>query len=251
VSKNFDPSVYIKMNSSDSSTDNEFDEDSKPVDNEFTDVFSREMVGSDVTIRVPRPQYASKKTDAYLEFKCHKFILAARCEYFKAMFTTEMKESASNIVDLPDVKVSTLKVLLKYFYTDVVSEDDVDLDLLKIADMFLLKDLKDYCESVLSPGIKVQDAVNILVFATRISASELAKAALDVILANIDDIKRTQGWKEYCQEDLYQLMAETLASKKMTSIGTSTGFTGFAFWVPDTEPEPGEVENVPEVINLD
>ena len=191
---------------------------------QYPAAFSRDMIGTDFLIRVPRPEHASKKNNAYLEFKCHKFILSARCEFFRSMFNHEMKESANNTVDLPDIQVKTLKNLLKYFYTDTINE--VDLELLKIADQYLLKDLKDYCESVLSKSVQVQDAAKIFVLARSITASKLANACLDVITANYKEAKTSPGWKEHCEEDLHQMLAETFAAKERVGKGTSTHFGG-------------------------
>ena len=105
---------------------------------------------------------------------------------FRAMFNHEIRESANNTVDLPDIQVKTLKNLLKYFYTDTINE--VDLELLKIADQYLLKDLKDYCESVLSKSVQVQDTAKIFVLVRSITASKLANACLDVITANYKEV---------------------------------------------------------------
>ena len=62
-------------------------------------------------------------------FRCHKFILAARSDFFKGCFSHNFKETVTSVVDLPDAPVSAVETLLKFIYTDEVSQDEVDVDL--------------------------------------------------------------------------------------------------------------------------
>ncbi|GIY39908.1 TD and POZ domain-containing protein 5 [Caerostris extrusa] len=51
-------------------------------------------------------------------FRVHANILSARSEVFKAMFTTEMKETSNRHVYIPDVDNDTLRRMILYLYTD-------------------------------------------------------------------------------------------------------------------------------------
>ena len=206
---------------------------------QFQAAFSDSMIGVDVTLRVAKEAVDTE----YFEFKCHKFVLVARSEFFKVMFTHQMKESLTNTVDLPDMTVSTLQTLLKFFYTDRINKNDVNLELLRIADLFLIKELKEYCAAVLSRQIQAEDAVAIFIAAKSYNAENLALEALNVISANYDEVKDTPDWKEHGGDDLSQLMAETLATKETSNKATSSGnFALGNFFDPpgeiDTDEEP-------------
>lgn len=87
------------------------------------------MDGTDVTVRVPRATTGAGGSTEETLFRCHKFILAARSDFFKGCFSHNFKETVTSVVDLPDAPVSAVETLLKFIYTDEVSQDEVDVDL--------------------------------------------------------------------------------------------------------------------------
>ncbi|KAJ6641161.1 Protein roadkill [Pseudolycoriella hygida] len=79
------------------------------------------------------------------EIKAHKCILAARSTVFSKMLETDANE-----IMIPDVSVSTMKLVLQYIYTD---QGDSDLledrlhEVLQCAEKYDLKDLKTLCSN--------------------------------------------------------------------------------------------------------
>ncbi|GIY87142.1 TD and POZ domain-containing protein 3 [Caerostris extrusa] len=55
-------------------------------------------------------------------FPIHKVILGARSPVFKAMFTHEMKENMGKSIDIPDLDAETVRLMLKFIYTDIVED---------------------------------------------------------------------------------------------------------------------------------
>ena len=51
------------------------------------------------------------------DFPAHKCVLSAASPYFRATFTSELKEKESNLVELLDMKSSTISDLLRFIYT--------------------------------------------------------------------------------------------------------------------------------------
>ncbi|XP_070538456.1 kelch-like protein 9 [Ptychodera flava] len=56
-------------------------------------------------------------------FACHRFLLAAFSDYFRAMFTSRMKESKEEEVVLHGICASGLKIMLAYAYSGFLSLD--------------------------------------------------------------------------------------------------------------------------------
>eukprot|EP00293_Proteomonas_sulcata_P009127 CAMPEP_0184307508 /NCGR_PEP_ID=MMETSP1049-20130417/16243_1 /TAXON_ID=77928 /ORGANISM="Proteomonas sulcata, Strain CCMP704" /LENGTH=275 /DNA_ID=CAMNT_0026620023 /DNA_START=86 /DNA_END=913 /DNA_ORIENTATION=+ len=77
----------------------------------------------------------------------HKAILYARCPYFKSMLTSGMKESEGREVPLPDIQYEPFFVLCEYLYMgEVHMEPARALDVLQLADRYLISGLKRICE---------------------------------------------------------------------------------------------------------
>lgn len=50
----------------------------------------------------------------------HKVILGARSPHFKAMFTSQFKESFANVIEIPEISASLFLALLEFIYTDSI-----------------------------------------------------------------------------------------------------------------------------------
>ncbi|XP_065356401.1 speckle-type POZ protein-like [Calliphora vicina] len=80
------------------------------------------------------------------EFRAHKCILAARCDYFATLFETCKKNKFYNM----NFDRKTCEAFLLYIYTGKVSVSDELLQpLLKLANKYKLKELKSLCENKL------------------------------------------------------------------------------------------------------
>ncbi|CAG8581775.1 2194_t:CDS:1 [Acaulospora morrowiae] len=77
----------------------------------------------------------------------NRAILAARSEVLNRMLFTEMTEIPCNQISFPDVEILPMKVILKYLYTEKISESDVTTEnafgILHAANFFQLENLQD------------------------------------------------------------------------------------------------------------
>ena len=88
-----------------------------------------------------------------------KDILVARSEYFRAMFSSNMRESRDGEIEITCCSRATFVVLLEYLYTDVLTltdkselfEDDCSalLELYVMADMYQMDGMMILCETAL------------------------------------------------------------------------------------------------------
>ena len=86
------------------------------------------------------------------EFLAHKNILAARSQYFAAMFQHPMKEQSTNQVKIEDIEPGVFDQLLRFIYTGRVPLDKLETmaaDLFIAADKYLMDELKMKCENYL------------------------------------------------------------------------------------------------------
>ena len=96
----------------------------------------------------------------------HSCILMNRCDYFKAMFNAGMKEQIGGRVTIEETTPEAFQAILLYLYTgnpDVVSEEVV-LDLLRLADQYLVGDLYRYCVNFMERHLCKSNAVEWFLF---------------------------------------------------------------------------------------
>ena len=70
------------------------------------------------------------------EFPCHKLILSARSDVFKAMFKSDLKfiKNEEYTLEILDISAETMKTFLQFIYKDDVEVEDIDQNLLIAAD---------------------------------------------------------------------------------------------------------------------
>ncbi|CAK4401331.1 unnamed protein product [Aphanomyces euteiches] len=94
----------------------------------------------------------------------HRCILMARCEPLEIMLDGPMRESSQNEIVLPEQSYAVFLAMLEYIYTDRVSalengslDVDFALDLISLADQFLMDNLKRNCEIAIQKSIDMSN----------------------------------------------------------------------------------------------
>lgn len=109
--------------------------------------------------------------------RAHKVILASRCERFRGMFSSGMVESEYQAaIHIPNVKKKTFISLMHWLYTgrlDTVSTEQA-IQMLQLADEYLVEDLKLHCCFILQRVVDDSNAVDLLQIAEVCNAPQLA-----------------------------------------------------------------------------
>jgi hypothetical protein len=85
--------------------------------------------------------------------QAHKNIFICRSEHFQAMLEGGLRESAQNVIRVPDVREPVFKAVMQFIYCDTATvTDDIAVDLFIVSDKFLLPKLKWLCEDALLRG---------------------------------------------------------------------------------------------------
>ncbi|XP_045446590.1 kelch-like ECH-associated protein 1B [Melitaea cinxia] len=149
-------------------------------------------------------------TDVVLEvgnelFHVHKVVLAAGSPYFKAMFTSGLKECEMSRVRLQGVCPSAMAWLVYFMYTGKVRITEVTVcQLLPAATMFQISNVIDACCAFLERQLDPSNAIGIANFAEQHGCAELKQKANQFIERHF-----TQVCKE---EEFLQLTAQELIS---------------------------------------
>ncbi|CAM9849889.1 unnamed protein product [Ascophyllum nodosum] len=136
----------------------------------------------------------------------HRCIIGARCEPLGCMLEGSMKEASpeAGSIPLPDHRHDVFLAFLEFLYTDKVmslGSDSVDaefaLDLLEVADRYLVDDLKQLCEDAIMKSTTTKNAYELLMAAdSRSSAASLRERCLQYAAKHKAQLASAKGLKE-------------------------------------------------------
>jgi hypothetical protein len=132
----------------------------------------------------------------------HKMILSIVSDCFRAMFTTGFRESEAGAeIEIPGCSYDAFLDMMNYIYTgktpklqagmDGEIEVQRVVDLLEIADQFMLDHLREVCEQVLQPTVNSETVEYWLQVAQKTNASQLA-AVCEHFLRNQGSVETTR-----------------------------------------------------------
>lgn len=122
------------------------------------------------------------------ELKAHKCMLAIRSPVFHRMFSTDMLESKTNIVNIDDISQDVFVQLLKYIYTGTADVSKYATELFLAAEKYLIDDLKEECKEIINNHISIDNCIKILVLADQVKDSLIQTKAIEFINRNKDKI---------------------------------------------------------------
>ena len=138
------------------------------------------------------------------EFPAHKNILAARSQYFSAMFQHPTKENLTNQIEIEDVEPDVFHELLRFIYTGRVQIDKLEtmvVGLFIAADKYLLDELKLKCENHFIRHMSPENCVFLLLNGNLKNPSEVLKKAAKFFRRNPRQVMATDGWKNIKKEN--------------------------------------------------
>jgi len=133
------------------------------------------------------------------EIPCHKFVLAVRSPVFKRLLSGSSAEPGP-LKEVIDASHDSLKAMVKYLYTDTLENQDINEEIMNLAEKYGLKQLKELC---------------LPHFVRKISADNCLKAYIYGHLHNYEPLKFAafetldQHWERYetdKRSDMTELM---------------------------------------------
>ena len=128
--------------------------------------------------------------------KAHKIILAARNEVLRKMFVHNMEENKKNILEITDFDFETFEAFIKYLYSGKITKNELTTSMLVLADKYLVKQLKQFCEEALIKNIDVNNATEYLLVSVATCAETLKSFASEFLAHNFVSIKNTANFQD-------------------------------------------------------
>jgi hypothetical protein len=111
------------------------------------------------------------------KFYVHEMILKDQSEYFEAILRNDCLENKEKKLKIDDFEPEIVEALLRYIYNGAVKNDELTLDLMKIADKYNFTNWYDAIDSQLAQTVPRVDMF---------SAEEI--------------VKNLTGWIPYCEK---------------------------------------------------
>ncbi len=155
----------------------------------------------------------------------HEHILAARSPVFAAMFQHDMQEAKTGQVAIHDVQLDIFKEMLYYIYSGRIRiklTEETAMAMYMVADKYDIDDLKKVCRHFLSDfiDVKVDNALDLLVWAHLHSVNELKEKILVFIALHAAEICQLDDWEtiEKNYPDLCLLAARRMIVPKILNV---------------------------------
>nr|XP_021196230.2 kelch-like ECH-associated protein 1B isoform X2 [Helicoverpa armigera] len=147
-------------------------------------------------------------TDVVLEvgnelFHVHKVVLAAGSPYFKAMFTSGLKECEMSRVRLQGVCPSAIAWLVYFLYTGKIRITEITVcQLLPAATMFQITNVIDACCAFLERQLDPSNAIGIANFAEQHGCVDLKKKANQFIERHFTQVCQEEEFLQLTPQEL-------------------------------------------------
>ena len=142
-------------------------------------------------------------------FPAHKCVLSAASPYFRAKFTSQLRENESNLVELQDAKSTTIADVLKFIYTGEASIDSSNAqDLLMIADYLIIPSLKSKASDFLESSLNASNCLALESFASRYNCESLKQAAVAFKFKNFVAVAKSEDFRALDAENIQELICK-------------------------------------------
>lgn len=129
------------------------------------------------------------------------------------MFEHPIKENLTNQVEVADVEPDVFQEILRFIYTGRLSESTMEkmpFEMLRVADEYLLDQLKIECETQLIHRMSAENCLQLLLFTEENHpAFHLRKYAVDFFRNFSSEVMATKDW-EKAEQDYLKLCFNVL-----------------------------------------
>ena len=110
-----------------------------------------------------------------------------------------MKESTQSTIEVKDWSYSSYKLMMAYLYSGSIANfnPQVALDLLGLADAYMLEGLKYLCENTLMHNVDNDNVCALLIDANKYSSTELKKFCINYLIKNFSEVQNTRGFEDF------------------------------------------------------
>ena len=142
----------------------------------------------------------------------HKFILFARSEYFRRMFTSGYREATDSSIDITDVRHEVFLCVLAFLYTGKPRDLDPEMaiEVLGVADRYSIEPLKRLCADLITRSVGVHNVASVLIAADTYGVLHLRQHCINFIVEHFAEVVRTEDFRELISAESRSLVLQLL-----------------------------------------
>ncbi|KAL2097896.1 hypothetical protein ACEWY4_007103 [Coilia grayii] len=142
-----------------------------------------------------------------VDFPCHRVVLAAASQYFKAMFCSDLKEKHEDKIIIKGLDADTMAILLNYTYTSkaLITQNTVQ-KILEAASLFQFTRMVDACANFLAEVLHPDNCVGILHLADAHSLTSLKTHVQSYIIQKFTLVVAHEEFLELAEDVLVGLL---------------------------------------------
>ncbi|XP_076592003.1 kelch repeat and BTB domain-containing protein 3 [Chaetodon auriga] len=128
-------------------------------------------------------------------FPCHRCVLAACSDFFRAMFEVDMRERGDGSVTLGNQCPEAVGSFLDFAYSGetLITDGNVDL-LFKLASFLQVSVLSRACSDFLIGTMDLSNCLSLLALAEAYGSASLLRSANEFVVQNFSDLSKTQDF---------------------------------------------------------
>ena len=146
------------------------------------------------------------------EFSAHSIVLSASSDYFKALFSSKLqvREQQNNLVELNEIKSSTVAEVLQFMYTGRTSISSSNAqDLVVASDYLIIPNLKSKAAKFLEESfINASNCLALESFASQYNCDSLKQTAVKYKYEHFVDVVKSEDFLSLGFEKVKELMCK-------------------------------------------
>lgn len=138
----------------------------------------------------------------------HRSFLAACSPYFRALFTSNMKESTSAFVDIRGISDQTFKLIINFMYTGEIALSETNItDIYPAARLFQLELLQKICCDYFLNQLCASNCLGIWRYACTFSDSHLERCSWTYLCSNFVEVAKNEEFLNASKSEICRIIS--------------------------------------------
>nr|XP_039253596.1 kelch-like protein 3 [Styela clava] len=157
-------------------------------------------------------------------FRAHRCVLAASSGYFKAMFTSKMKESRDGFINMKDVDHNGISQCIEFMYKGVGNlKMEYVQQILQASNLLQMVSLTNFCFHYLKTNLSQTNCLSVINLAQAYDRHDIKEQAEQVLITNFESVISSEMFPFIIKPDLLRYI-------KVSNVSYQTSWQAMITW---------------------